>query len=311
MTHQLTSFTGGSALKRAAVDVAPLLDEALAGLRPHSGVTVTRQVAPRLPPVWADADQLSRVLHNLIRNAVQAMQGQGTLTVDVALVDGVGGRMVALSVSDTGPGVPERLRERVFDPYFTTRRDGTGLGLASSYWILRRHGGDLLLTDAKGGGACFRMLVPAFHARAVRSSVEPVSTLPSVRVLVLEDGPEIAAGIRQMLERRGHDCTVVSMGEEVVPAWIRASRGPRPYDLVLLDLVQPTGVGGRAALARLRAVSADVPVVLMSGHTADDTLDAFASLGAQAVIHKPFRPAALLDTLGSALRERMGGEHPA
>ena len=311
LTHQLTSFTGGSAPKRAEVDIVPLLDEALAGLRPDSGIVVSRQVAPRLPPVWADADQLSRVMHNLIRNALQAMQDQGTLTVDVSLRDGVGGRMVALSVSDTGPGVPAHLRERVFDPYFTTRREGTGLGLASSYWILRRHGGDLLLTDSDSGGACFCMMVPAFHARAVRSSIEPSHTLPSVRVLVLEDEPEIAAGIRQMLERRGHDCTVVSMGQEVVPAWIRARRRDQPYDVVLLDLIQPTGVGGRAALARLRAVPANVPVVLMSGHTDDDTLQAFASLGAQAVIHKPFRPGALLETLGRALQEPMGGKQAA
>lgn len=155
------------------------------------------------------------------------------------------------------------------------------------------------------------MMVPAFHARAVRSSVEPSHTMPSVRVLVLEDEPEIAAGIRQMLERRGHDCTVVSMGQEVVPAWIRARRHNRPYDVVLLDLIQPTGVGGRAALARLRAVPANVPVVLMSGHTNDDTLHAFASLGAQAVIHKPFRPNALLETLGRALQGPIGGKRAA
>ncbi len=302
LTRQLMAFGRGGAPLREAVDLAALLRESLGLFRSEAGVQLRHEIAPDLPPVWADPDQLAQVLHNLLLNAVQAMERRGQIRVTAAPTDGADGRQVRVTVEDTGPGIPASLRETLFDPYVTTKAYGTGLGLATSYWILRRHGGMLSAGDSPGGGATFTLQLPAFHSRAVRSSADAEELrLPALRVLVLEDEPLLAAGLRQLLRQEGHEAFVVADGSDVAPLWRQHLDARQPFDVAVLDLVQPTGPGGEAALAALRREDPTAHAVVMSGYADADAVVDHQAHGFQARLDKPFDLPRLRRALHAAL----------
>lgn len=310
LSRQLMAFARGGAPLREEVDPTLLLREAVAFIAVHSAIEVVVDVAPDLPAIWADSDQLAQVCHNLLLNAAQAMAFSGCIHVKATSTDGVGGRRIVISIEDEGPGVPIELQDRIFDPYFSTKGEGTGLGLATSYWILRRHEGDLRVTNAADGGAVFTLDLPALHVRTVRSSKEVDVVLPKLRVLVFDDDPGVALGIRRLLEREGHEAVVVMDGALVAPTWQRHQKAGTPFDAVLIDLVHSAGIGGIETLVRLRAVAPKASAVVMSGYTEDDAMTRFEAHGFQSRLPKPFRPEALWVALSEALHKRQGACSP-
>lgn len=302
LTRQLMTFGRGGAPLREAVDLSALLQEAVGFMRGLDTLELQLDLAPDLPPVWADPDQISQVLHNLTLNAAQAMNNQGRLAVTAVPTDGADGRQVRVTVSDSGPGIPASLRETLFDPYVTTKPHGTGLGLSTSYWILQRHGGTLSVSDAPDGGAVFTLQLPAFHSRAVRSSADAEELrLPPLRVLVLEDDPLLAAGLRQLLNQEGHEVVLVTESNLVAPTWRLNLEARRPFDVAILDLVQPTGRGGAAALEALRREDPTAHAVVMSGYAESDTMSEHEAHGFQARLAKPFDLSTLRRALHTAL----------
>jgi signal transduction histidine kinase/ActR/RegA family two-component response regulator len=299
LTKQLMVFARGGEPLREEVALEPLVREALSFLGGHEGLELTLDMPDELPVVWGDPGQLGQVFHNLMLNAAQAMSWCGAIKVSATTRDGADGRTVCVTVEDQGPGVPQSLRNRIFDPYYSTKGNGTGLGLATSYWIVRRHGGDLDVGDAADGGACFSIRMPALHLRVVRSPETAEVALPNLRVLVLDDEVAVADGLRRHLARTGHAAISVVDGTRVAPMWERARAEGRPFDVAILDLVQPGRAGGVDALAQLRAVDPKARAVVMSSYFENPVMVDYAAHGFNARLAKPFR----LNELQHALKE--------
>ena len=278
---------------RRQVDLAGMIAETMSllsyGLR-SAGVAATTEIAPGLPEIWADPDQLAQVLINLVVNAQHAL-AQRPEPRDLAIgasYDAAGDALV-LTVADNGPGIPPAIRSRIFDPFFTTKPvgEGTGLGLAMSLGHVRSHGGALDIETTPGGGATFVVRLP--RTAPTPASPEPAAAPPAPtrrRVLIVDDEAEIAELLRDILLADGHAVTTVADGESAL-----ASLAAEPFDLVLSDVMMP-GMDGPTLWRELRRRRPEpLPgFVLVTGDSL--RLDRVADIRETgcAVIEKPFEP---------------------
>jgi nitrogen-specific signal transduction histidine kinase/CheY-like chemotaxis protein len=296
--------------QRSLVDlnevVATALEIAEYGLR-TAGIGVRVTLGSMLPKVLGDRDQLHQVLVNLIVNAQHAMQGgeafDKTLTVRTSV--GPGGQ-VLLDVSDTGPGVPEKLRGRIFDPFFTTKPQGvgTGVGLSFSHGIVEAHGGTITLEPSRRG-AHFRIALPAATDGglvAVPIAAETAAeSAPGGRALVVEDEPDVAETLRELLEREGYRVTVAGDGAKALMAIDRGE-----YDLILSDLRMP-GVSGPDLHARLAETKPHLieRMGFVTGDTLGSSMDDFLRGCGRPVLEKPFSKIGVRCLIASILQPKV------
>jgi PAS domain S-box-containing protein len=311
LTRQLLTFARGGAPERRAVELRPLVIEA-ARLVAAGGPTRCRIDVPRdLPPVEADPAQLGQVLHNLLLNAQQAQPGRGAIVVRARPGATPAGRArpgsVRIAVRDRGPGIPAETLPRIFDPYFTTKPGGMGLGLTTAYQIVRRHGGTLRCSSTVGSGTTFTFELPAAApgpAAGSRSRVRGRATEASGRVLLLDDERRLRTVVAHLLLQAGYDAVAVGDGDAAIRAWSEARAAGRPFDVLLLDLTIPGGRGGLETLAEIRRHDRRVPAVAVSGYCDDPVMSEFRAHGFQARLPKPFRAEELLRVLGEVLHGR-------
>lgn len=299
LTQQLLTFAKGGEPLRAAVQLETVLREVASFALSGSQVKAHFDLAPNLWPADADKGQIGRVVQNLVLNAVQAMPRGGTLRItarndevgDGALPGLEAGRYVQIAISDTGTGIrPENL-SRIFDPYFTTKDTGSGLGLAAVYSIVRKHHGHIEVESQIGRGSTFRFWLPALHEGSVAAgSRTPWGSEVRLRgrVLFMDDEEIIRTMAGTLLRRLGLEVECAADGAEAVEHHSRALTEGRRFDLVIMDLTVPGGMGGLEALARLRAIDPDVRAVVSSGYSSDPVLANFRQHGFVAVVAKPY-----------------------
>ena len=215
LTRQLMTFARGGHPLRSEVNLDTLLQDSLSVLHNHSTLRVTHDITDALPTVWGDRSQLSQVLQNLLINAAQAVNYKGHVQVSAYTQNGASGQQVVVCVQDNGPGIPVEVQHQIFDPYFSTKDTGTGLGLATACWIVRRHDGELTMSNV-GGGACFTFSLPVLRVRIARSPISATAELPPLHILILDAQSSIATGLRRLLLQVGH--TAVSVMDDSVMA---------------------------------------------------------------------------------------------
>ena len=312
LTRQLLAFARGGApmLQPAAIE-GTLRDAAAFALR-GANVECRFEVPADLWPAEVDLGQLAQVVHNLVLNAAQAMPGGGAVDVRAANLDlapdevpGLpAGRFVRIDVEDRGHGIPPRVLPRIFDPYFTTREGGTGLGLATTYAIVRNHAGRVTVDTREGQGSTFRVYLPAScEKRAPEQAPRPTSGPRDCRVLLMDDEPAIREVLGEMLGMLGCAWEEADRGETAVERFREARERGAPFDVVLLDLTVPGGLGGLDTLAAMRAMDPEIPAIASSGYSDDPVLARPARYGFQGVLAKPYRLADLEGALGRALAE--------
>jgi two-component system NtrC family sensor kinase len=256
-----------------------------------SGIEVALDLAKGIPPILADADQLHQVLLNLIVNAQQLLQDRpGPRRIRVASRYDPDTRVIHIAVADNGPGIPEHLRARVFEPYFTTKPtgQGTGMGLAVSHGIVEAHGGTLRLDCPEMGGAVFTITLPVFPLDASRVDPGPsreASANPR-KILIVDDEAEIRETLAEILAGAHHRVATASSGREAL-----ARMAAEHYDVVLTDIRMPD-LDGRALYREIerRWPERAAHVVFVSGDTLASTLLEFAAESGCPVIEKPFLP---------------------
>lgn len=300
LTTQLTTFAKGGAPRKKTTPLPGLVREAAGFAVQGAPVQLACDFAADLAAVEADEGQLVQVVNNIVLNAVQAMPSGGRVEISARnlrpgddMLTATGERWVEVTVADNGPGISQEKLPKIFDPFYTTKPKGTGLGLAMAYSIMKRHGGFLRVESTPGAGTTFRLLLPASkHSAAVaEKNVTPR------RILLMDDERSVRDAIALMLTLLGYEVTPVRDGEEALEAYRAAATGGRPFVAVLLDLRVPEGMGGAETVRRLRELDPALCAVAASGYCEDPVMSDHRGFGFNAAIAKPFR----MDELGSLL----------
>ncbi len=301
LTQQLLTFARGGEPVKKVIRIGGLLREA-AGFATHgSAVKCDFALADDLCPVRADEGQLSQVIHNLVLNAVQAMPEGGTISIaaDNSAPMADGKRMVEISVADTGTGIPKHLLQKIFDPYFTTKQQGSGLGLATSYSIVKKHGGNITVESIMGKGTAFHVSLPADEQG---EEPEPVArqelTRGKGRILVMDDEEIVRVITKASLEELGYQAECVENGTEAVELYQRRAAEGTPFTAVIMDLTIPGGVGGKEAIIMLLQIDPKVKAVVSSGYASDPVMANYRDYGFSAVLSKPYRLQEMGEVLG-------------
>ncbi|MFN3242009.1 MAG: ATP-binding protein [Planctomycetota bacterium] len=312
LTRQLLTFSKGGAPVRTPGSLEEVVAESARLALSGSNVRCELVVEQGLQPVEFDRGQIGQVVHNLVLNGRQAMPTGGTITVRTfpspRCPNGHEIPHSVIEVRDEGAGISPGELERIFDPYYSTKPDGTGLGLATSHSIVKRHDGYLTVESRLGEGSTFRIYLPALaDARAVANAptLAGADLLPKGRrVLCMDDDASIRAFLRSSLTTLGHHPHLVSDGTEAIAVYRHARDRGRPFDFVLLDMTIPGGMGGVETLERLRELDPDVVAVAATGYSTDPVLDEFRRHGFVASLGKPFSVSDIADALTRAARGR-------
>ncbi len=306
LTRQLLTFSKGGAPVRRVVDTRTLLERGVHLALSGSAVACRLDLAPDLPWVEVDPNQVGQVIDNLVRNAVEAMPGGGKVDVSARGLTLHGGdhpalapgRYACVEVRDSGVGIAPEVVARVFDPFFTTKADGAGLGLATSYSIMQRHKGAIEVESQLGRGSTFRLFLPAApEGRAGAAQLAPAGHRGSGKALVLDDEPYLQNTLTRMLSRLGYHVTAVATGEEAIEATRRAVAEGTPFSVAVMDLTIVGGMGGREAIAEIRRLAPEVVAVAASGYSTDPVISSPREFGFTAGIAKPFTGSELAQVL--------------
>ena len=300
LAGQLLSFAKGGLPIKKATSAAALIKEsinlALSGSKARSKLSLPEDL-------WfmeVDEGQISQVLNNLLINADQAMPGGGIITVLAGNVT-VGdefplakGDYVKITVSDQGIGIPHNFLGKIFDPYFTTKQKGSGLGLATSYSIIRNHAGNITVESKIGAGTSFQVYLPAVQATDLpqeKPAAEP--SRGQGRILVMDDDEMVRELLIIMLQKLGYEASCAEDGAEAIKIYREALAESQPFTAAIFDLTVPGGMGGKEAIRQLLAVDPQIKAIVSSGYSDDPIMANFKTYGFQGVITKPYRIAEL------------------
>jgi PAS domain S-box-containing protein len=301
LSNQLLTFAKGGQPLAKAVSVRKLIEESVSLMLRGSSARGVLRLADNLPAVTADAGQISQVFNNLIINAVQAMPDGGTITVRADRVTipprsrtGLEpGEYVKISFTDTGCGIPPEDQKRVFDPYFTTKPQGSGLGLASAHSVILKHQGRIELYSEVGTGTTFDIFLPSSGDLPQLLDESPREPTPAedsgLAVLVMDDETAICELAARMLAALGYRATTCNDGHEAVALYREALAVGAPYWAVIMDLTIPGGMGGTEAARRIRELDPDARLIVSSGYSHDPVLAGFRSYGFCDAIAKPYK----------------------
>ncbi|WP_372682467.1 ATP-binding protein [Desulfosarcina sp.] len=247
----------------------------------------------------ADVDdgQIAQVIHNLMINADQAMPDGGVVSIrgmNILLAPGNPyaldpGNYVQLCIRDQGTGIKRGHLKKVFDPYFTTKQKGSGLGLAVAYSIIARHGGQLTVVSTLGEGTTFSLFLPGSQREQATDNHAPDGLIVgSGRILVMDDEEFIRELVSVMLPKVGYDVVLTHDGQAAVNAYKDALEADTPFDAVILDLTVPGGMGGKETLRRLLDVDPNVRAIVSSGYSNDPVMASYADYGFCSAVKKPY-----------------------
>ena len=317
LAHQLLTFAkGGQPITRS---VAPLqlIEESLSLVLRGSNAQSSVDAPEGLDNIEADAGQISQAFNNLIINAVQAMPAGGTVSIqadNASISDNDNpygiptGEYVRFVFADEGCGIPAENLANIFDPYFTTKSSGTGLGLASVQSIINKHGGHISVSSAVGKGTAFEILLPASRKSAPGTTVHPAETAARTdtgaiaSLLVMDDEEMIRDLAAAMLGELGYRVTTCKNGEEAVALYKAAFESGAPHSAVILDLTIPGGMGGEEAARAILAIDQHAQLIVSSGYSNDPIISGFRSYGFAAAVQKPYSVATIAEILDNMLK---------
>jgi two-component system cell cycle sensor histidine kinase/response regulator CckA len=310
LSSQLLTFSkGGAPLKRVCL-ISQVLAQAAEFSLYGSNLRADIDISPELWKAEVDPGQIEQVVNALMLNAREAMPHGGTVHLSARNVDLTeasptlsAGRYIKTTISDRGSGVPDDLATKIFDPYFTTKPMGSGLGLSISYSIVKKHGGLLHLESSSTEGANFAFFLPAVDVEVSQmdsAPATPARRAAEQRVLVMDDEAAIRELTSQLLSTLGYEVTAVPDGLEAVKTYERALRRGENFQAVILDATIRGGMGGLATIERLRSLDPQVTAIICSGYSDQAALSQFFNYGFRGALPKPFTRRELAEALQRA-----------
>ncbi|MCK4274041.1 MAG: PAS domain S-box protein [Dehalococcoidales bacterium] len=314
LTQQLLTFARGGKPVKKTVNINELVKESATFAMRGSAARLELSLPDDLWPVEIDEGQINQVIHNLVINADEAMPAGGTLKIsgtnsvlkEVSALPLPKGRYVRIDIQDTGVGIYKEHLQRLFEPYFTTKKKGSGLGLPTAYSIIKNHGGYITAESTQNKGSTFYIYLPA-SSKPARTKKEPKPGSPTQaggRILVMDDEEVIRKMLNNMLSLAGYKAELTSDGDEALEKYSRALESGDPFDAVIMDLTIPGGMGGKEAIKKLLEIDPGASVVVSSGYATDPIMSEYKKYGFSAVIAKPYSVKQLEETLRSLSKRK-------
>lgn len=310
LTQQLLTFARGGDPVIGLLDVKGVITETVLFNLSGSSVKPFFSLDENLWMVKADKGQLEQIFGNLTINAKQAMPEGGKFYIDAmnspvppeGLVKPLQGdqKFLKITLKDTGSGIPEKYREKIFDPYFSTKQTGSGLGLATVYSIVKRHGGLISVSSSLEIGTTFTLYLPA-EVPSGKNHDEPEQNkkrlLKNLRILIMDDEEMIRTVVSSMLKKLGCSVDVTCEGAEAVKKYEDAMKAGIPYNVVVMDLTIPGGMGGKETIEKLKDINPGIKAIVTSGYSQDPVMAHYRDYGFSGCVIKPFTLEALRTSL--------------
>lgn len=321
LAHQLLTFSKGGQPVTSSIAPLQLIEESVALVLHGSNAQSRIEVPEKLNNIEADAGQISQAFNNLIINAIQAMPGGGTITIRAAnvMIEQNNpyklhpGAYVKFTFMDEGCGIPAINLKNIFDPYFTTKSGGSGLGLASVQSIIRKHGGHIDVRSKVGKGTIFELFLPASirsekdeAVRPIQKKVDGIDSAPEISVLVMDDEQMILDLSEAILVELGYRVAICTNGETAVARYKSTFESGTPYSIVIMDLTVPGGMGGKEAAEQILTIDPNACLIVSSGYSNDPIIADFRRFGFAAAAIKPYSVTELSGVLNTVLETRRG-----
>jgi PAS domain S-box-containing protein len=329
LAQQLLTFSKGGAPVKEAAYIRNLIKDAVSFSLRGANVKYEYSIQEDLWPVDIDTGQIHQVISNMAINARHAMPEGGLLkigaediTIDNAEEDTTEGLLkegpyIRISVEDNGKGIDREHLDKIFDPYFTTKEKGSGLGLAMSYSIIKRHGGRITVKSQVGAGTTFYIYLPASEKEVSIDKVleETMTNFKEnqhrgMKVLVLDDEEIVRNVLADMLGSLGYEVAFAIEGNEAIELYRKAKEFGKHFNAVIMDLTIPGGMGGREAIKKLLEIDPEAKAIVSSGYSNDPIMAGYGKYGFKGVIAKPYMVPALAKVLHEVIHEVIedGGE---
>ncbi len=313
LTKQLLTFAKGGAPVKETSSIKEVIKESSVFVLRGSKSSCEFSIAEDLWPVEVDIGQINQVINNLVINANQAMPEGGRIQVaaeNLTIESGHNlpikpGRYIRISITDEGVGISEKHMAKVFDPYFTTKHEGNGLGLATAYSIVKKHDGHITVESELGKSATFQIYLPASE-KAVREMAENKTITGAGRILVMDDEAIVRKTLGKILEKLGYEPEFAEEGAEAIEMYKTAEASGKPYEAVILDLTVPGGMGGKDTMKKLLELESGVKAIVSSGYSDDSLLANFQEYGFRGILPKPFDPQAVSKVLNEVIQGKVG-----
>ncbi len=301
LTQQLLTFSKGGAPNKTIASLAPVLFETTRFALSGSNISTHFDISEDLAFCEFDRNQIAQVIDNLAINAKQAMPLGGTLVLSARNITFEKnykflkkGNYIEIKVKDTGAGIPPSLISHIFDPFFSTKETGHGLGLATSYSIIKRHGGSLSVESTQNVGTIFTILLPATAGTfSSFTKSDQQKFAGHGLIVIMDDEPIIRKMMTSLLQSIGYDVLSCEDGDQA----LEIAREQSEIRAVFLDITVPGGKGGKEVIKDLRSLLSDLPIFVASGYAADPIMIHPKDFGFTASIRKPFTLNELQDFL--------------
>ncbi|NLB18361.1 MAG: PAS domain S-box protein [Syntrophomonadaceae bacterium] len=311
LTQQLLTFARRGAPLKKSISLIELLRDTVNFSLSGSNVKRELNISENLCLVDADEGQIAQVINNLIINALQAMPQGGIVQINAtneylaesSRIPLPTGKYVKIAVHDEGLGIPENIYQKIFDPFFTTKSTGSGLGLATSYSIIKNHGGYIGIESSGITGTTFVVYLPVSTHSYVNYAVPQVNSPNGKgRILVMDDEAKIREVVSEMLHRLGYDVTLSANGVEAIQLYTESIKDELKYDAVVLDLTIPGGMGGKETIQKLLTIDPHIKAIVCSGYSTNPIIAEYSRWGFKGFVTKPFGIDNLSQVLDKVLR---------
>ncbi len=309
LTAQLLTFARGGEPVRETIPLSPFVQDTTRFALSGSNVSSAIRIPSNLWHCNVDKNQIGQVIDNIIINAKQAMPQGGEITIQAENITVLhkdhpylnDGEYVRLSIQDQGPGIPREIQSRIFEPFFTTKPKGQGLGLATCYSIINRHGGAIQVESEPGRGTEFLLYLPAISHPSTDNTTPVVRHQGQGTILIMDDEEVVRDILKEMLESMGYATEVSENGQDLLERFNQQSL-QQQLSGVFLDLTIAGGKGGAAVVEEIRRTNPVLPVFVVSGYASDPAMAHPSDYGFTASLCKPFSMDDLSDLLNKNMR---------
>lgn len=314
LTKQLLTFAKGGTPVKEDVSIAQLVEEIIRFDLSGSKVMPVFEEAENLWIAEVDKGQIQQVFSNLTINSNQAMPDGGHLyitlenvhTTEGSIPNLKQGKFIKITVRDEGSGIAQKHLDRIFDPYFSTKQTGSGLGLATCYSIIGKHNGHISVDSELGKGTKFTVYLPAAVSPRLETKQPSTESSPlgqTERILVMDDDEVIRKVVTKMLESNGYMVETVPDGKQAIEMYKQSFNSKQPIEVVVMDLTIPGGIGGKEAIKDILEIDPKAVVIVSSGYSNDPVMANHAEYGFKGIISKPYTRKELLEVLNKVRKK--------